>query len=148
MLRGMVLFGVIIAAFAPADAGESHLMRMADVSTDRIVFTYESPTKRIQKQVEAAAARMWVQEMYELGEVDPKARMLVNIEEYGRFSAEANGVPSRIVNDEDTVRAMQQANDAAMLEQQQMEQLAAGAEIVEKGSKAANQAGLVNQQNG
>lgn len=116
-----------------------------ELSEQNIVFIFDSPTKRVQKQVEAAAARMWVTEMIELSQVDPKAKDLVNIEEYGRFSAEASGVPHKIINDKDTVKAIQDARDQAILEQQQQEQLAAGAQMAKTGAEAAKNAGLVQE---
>jgi len=109
-----------------------------ELSNANIVFEYESPTKKVRKQIEAMAAQQWVQEMYELSQFDPKYRMLVNAETYGRFKAEAESVPHKIVNDPDTVNSLQQANDAAMMQQQQMQQVAGGADIAKTVADAAS----------
>jgi len=116
-----------------------------ELSEQNLVFLFDSPTKRVQKQVEATAAKMWVMDMIELSDIDPKAKDLVNIEQYGRFSAEANGVPYKIVNDEDAVKAIQEARDQAMMEQQQQEELAGMAQVAKTGAEAAEKAGLVGQ---
>jgi hypothetical protein len=90
----------------------------------RLKFEYESPVKRLRQQIEAAAARMWVQERIELMQVDPSAMDIVDVDEYGRFTAEAGGVPERLLRGEDALKALraqraeqqQQAEQMAMLE--------------------------------
>jgi hypothetical protein len=44
----------------------------------------------------------------------------VNIEAFGRFSAKALGIPHEIVNGEQEVQKMKQAEEAAAAQQQQM----------------------------
>ena len=112
-----------------------------------IVFEYDSPTKRIRQQVEASAARMWAQEMVELGQVKPNAIDLINEDELGRFSAKALGIPDKIVNGEDQVEQIRQVRQETMLAQQQAEQLQQGVEIAKTGAAAAKDAGLTGEQN-
>jgi len=109
-----------------------------ELSGANIVFEYDSPTKKIRKQIEIAAADMWVDRMYQIAAVDPRAKMLVNAERYGRLKAEIEGIPHEVVNTPDEVNALQQASDAAMMQQQQMDQLAGGAQIVKTGAEAVN----------
>jgi hypothetical protein len=87
----------------------------------RLKFEYESPVKRIRKQIEAAAARLWVQERIELAAVDPGAMDIVDLDEYGRFSADAAGVPDSLVRGEDAVATMrsQRAEEQARAKQMQ-----------------------------
>ena len=74
-----------------------------------IRFEYDSPVKRIRMQVEAAAARLWAAERMQIAEsqlalgMEPTAADIVNVDELGRFSAEASGIPNRVVNSEDDV---------------------------------------------
>jgi hypothetical protein len=83
-----------------------------------VTFVYESPVKRIRQQVEAAAAHMWVLELIEIAQVKPEALDLVNVDEYARFTAEANGLPRELIPSRDTVAAIRQQR----AEQQQTEQ--------------------------
>lgn len=110
-----------------------------------IRFEYDSPVKRIRQQIDAAAARLWAQEMIELGQTKPEAIDLINADELGRFSAEALGIPKKIVNGEEEVEEIRNARQQALEEQQRAEQLAATAEIAKTGAEAANTAGLVEQ---
>ena len=50
-----------------------------------VVFEYDSPVKRIRKQIEAAAARQWAAGMIELGQFKPEALDLINEDELGSF---------------------------------------------------------------
>jgi hypothetical protein len=104
-----------------------------------IKFKFELPVTRIRKQIEAAAARQWVLEMTELGQMYPEARRLVNIEAFGRFSAKALGIPHEIVNGEQEVQKMKQAEEAAAAQQQQMAEAQQMAAMAKDGSAAMKQ---------
>jgi hypothetical protein len=65
-------------------------------------FEYQSPIKRLRQQIEAAAARAWVEEMVSLADVNPEALDLINVDAYGRFSAKAGGLPYEIINGRET----------------------------------------------
>lgn len=110
-----------------------------------VVFVYDSPTKRIRKQIEAAAARMWAMEMIELGQVKPEALDLINAEELGRFSAEALDIPKAVVNSKEVVAQIQQARAEAMAAQQQAEGIERLASVAKTGAEAADKAGLVER---
>jgi hypothetical protein len=101
-----------------------------------IRFEYDSPVKRIRQQIEAAAARQWAAEMIELEQFKPGAADLVNAEELGRFSAEALGVPARIVNSPEIVEQIKAARAQALAEQNQAEAISQAAEIAKTAGQA------------
>jgi hypothetical protein len=106
-----------------------------------VVFEYDSPVKRIRKQIEAAAARQWAAGMVELGQVKPDALDLINEDELGRFEAEALVIPHRIVNSRETVTAIREARLAAQQQQQEAANAAAAAQVAKTGAEAANKLG-------
>jgi len=110
-----------------------------------IRFEYDSPTRRIRQQVEASAAKMWAQEMIVLGQTKPEAIDLVNVDELGRFSAEALGIPEKIVNGKERVEDIRKARQQAILELEQKEQLRESVQIADTGLEVAKKAGLLAQ---
>lgn len=110
-----------------------------------VVFEYDSPVKRIRKQVEAAAARQWAAGIVELGQVKPEALDLINEDELGRFEAEALMIPHRIVNSRETVEAIREARLEAQAQQQQAANIAAAAEVAKTGAEAASKLGFTNE---
>ena len=112
-----------------------------------IRFRYESPVKKIRQQVDAAAARLWVQEHIEasINLQRPNLLDVVNFDAYSQFQAEANGVPYQIVNGREQVEAIRQARAEAQAQAQQAAALQQAAEIADKGAGALNKAGLVGQ---
>ena len=102
-------------------------------------FEYQSPIKRLRQQVEAAAAREWVEEMITVGELKPESLDLINVDAYGRFSAKSKGLPHDIVNGEEEVQKLRQQRVEQQAQAAQMEQLQAGADVA---STAANVPGL------
>lgn len=109
-----------------------------------IRFEYESPVKRIRQQVEAAEARQWALEMAEMEAIRPGAFDLVNVDELGRFAAEARGLPPKIVNGRDAVTQMRQQREEAQAAAAEMAAIQQGAGIAKDVAGAANQAGLVD----
>lgn len=110
-----------------------------------VVFEYDSPVKRIRKQIEAAAARQWAAGIVELGQVKPEALDLINEDELGRFEAEALMIPHRIVNSRETVEAIREARLEAQAQQQQAANIAAAAEVAKTGAEAASKLGFTNE---
>jgi len=107
-----------------------------------IRFDYDSPVKKIRQQVESAAARMWAQEIIELSQVKPEALDLINADELGRFSADALGIPKKIVNGIEVVTQIREQRQKAMEAQQQAERVQQVADIAKTGAEAADKAGL------
>lgn len=107
-----------------------------------VVFLYDSPIKRIRKQIESAAARQWATEMIELGQVKPEAMDLINVDELARFEAEALGIPHKIVNSPETVSSIREARQQALAQQQQSAGIQTAAEVAKTGAEAANKLGL------
>ena len=99
-------------------------------------FEYESPVKRIRQAIEAAAARLWVAERAELMAVDPSALDIVDLDAYGRFGADAAGLPTKIVRGADAVAAIRKQRQEAQAAAQQ-------AEMAERMAGAAKTAGEV-----
>ena len=110
-----------------------------------VVFEYDSPVKRIRKQIEAAAARQWAAGMVELGQIKPDALDLINEDELGRFEAEALVIPHRIVNSRETVMAIREARLAAQQQQQEAANMAAAVEVAKTGAEAASKLGITNE---
>lgn len=92
----------------------------------QIRFEYESPVKKIRQQIEAAGARMWVQERLELAKAtqDESHLDLVDFDAFGRVTAEAAGVPQKIVVGAEKVAAKRQARLKAQQEAAQQQQAA------------------------
>lgn len=109
-----------------------------------VVFEYDSPVKRIRKQIEAAAARQWASGIIELGQIKPEALDLINEDELGRFEAEALVIPHKIVNSRETVAAIRQARLEAQQQQQEAANMAAAVEVAKTGAEAANKLGFTN----
>ncbi len=100
-----------------------------------IRFEYESPVKKIREQAEALAAREWVSNLAEFEEVKPGAIDTVNFDEYGRFTAQALGVPPSLVNGEQAVAALRTARAQAEEEAANMQAAQVAADA---GSKVLN----------
>lgn len=90
-----------------------------------VVFEYDSPVKRIKDQIDAAAARKWALEMFEMGQIRPEAIDLPNVDGIGRFTAKALGLPEDAVNSVEVVQQIRAARaeaQAAAAEAQAMAQ--------------------------
>jgi hypothetical protein len=111
-----------------------------------IRFEYESPVGRIRRQIEASAARMWAREQMEFAQLQPEAMDIVNGDEIGRFTADAIGLPRKLVNSTEKVEAIRAARQQAIEAQAQAEAIGATAEVLKTGAEAANAAGLVQEE--
>lgn len=109
-----------------------------------IRFEYESPVKRVRQQIDAAAARLWRNDLEEMAANtgDPSVLDKINKDKYADFTAEAAGIPNDLVNDEDEVARLREARAQAQAEAQETENLERGVEIAGGLAGAANQAGL------
>lgn len=108
-----------------------------------VKFEYTSPIKKIREQSEAAAARLWVQELMQLVPIRPDVFDVVNVEEMARFSARALDVPPQLVvssREVEEKRAQRAAVEADARERdkasQEMEALASGGKAAESVSRA------------
>ncbi|KKL63678.1 hypothetical protein LCGC14_2172710 [marine sediment metagenome] len=101
-----------------------------------IRFEYNSPVKRIRQQIDAAAARMWADEQIALGASIPEALDLINVDELGRFSAEAAGIPKQIVNSDEVVEQIRQGRAQVKAEKEETEALQQLSELVKTGADA------------
>src|SRR3990167_9381587 len=112
---------------------------------ENIRFEYESPVKRIRQQIEAASARIWVQEALAIGQVRPDVIDLVNFDEYGRFTAEALGIPRKLVNGKEQVQQIRDQRQEALQAQQQAMALQEGLGMAKMGVEVADKAGLIEK---
>lgn len=104
-----------------------------------IRFEYESPVKKIREQTQAAAMRMWTEEVMQLEAVSPGAIDNVNIDNVIKFSAQAADLPQGVLNSTDTVESIRQNRQEQAQQAQQQQQMqgmldSAGqaADVVEK----------------
>ena len=103
-------------------------------------FEFESPITKIRQQVDAAAARLWVQELVALGAVRPEALHLINVEGYGRFVHSAARLPKSIIASPDEFANNVARDQQAAAQAQQLAMVQQGAEIANTASGAAQQA--------
>lgn len=108
-----------------------------------IRFEYESPLTRFRQQIEAAAAQEWVAQQVQLSAADPEALDLVNIDAFGRITAEANKIPHQIVNGADEVQRIRAERAERLAVQQQMEADQQAANLVQQGVETAAKASEV-----
>ncbi|KKK68586.1 hypothetical protein LCGC14_2942570, partial [marine sediment metagenome] len=105
-----------------------------EILLDRNVrFEYTSPIKRIREQAEAAATRLWVQELMELQPIKPEVMDLVNVDEVGRHAARALDLPIGVVTSQDDVEAIRTQRAEAEREALEREKVAQEAEIAATG---------------
>ena len=78
---------------------------------------------------------LWAAEMIELGQVKPEAIDLINVDELGRLSAEAAGVPNDVINGQERLEEIRMARAEAAQEQQQVEQIRDGIDIAKTGAE-------------
>ena len=108
-----------------------------EILLDRSVrFEYTSPIKRIREQVEAAAARLWVQELREMSEVKPDIMDLADLDEIGRHAARALDLPVGSVVSRDKVEAMRAQRAEEQRDTLEREKVAQEVEIAATGGKA------------
>ncbi len=108
-----------------------------EILLDRNVrFEYVSPIKRIREQTEAAAARLWVQELREISEVKPDIMDLANLDEISRHAARALDLPVGMVVPRAEVKAVRTQRAEVQQEASEREKVAQEAEIAATGGKA------------
>ncbi len=100
-------------------------------------FEYVSPIKRIREQTEAAAARLWVQELREISEVKPDIMDLANLDEIGRHAARALDLPIGMVVPREEVKDLREQREEEQREVAERDKVAQEAEIAATGGKAA-----------
>lgn len=99
-------------------------------------FEYTSPIKRIREQAEAAATRLWVQELIVLSKVKPEVMDLVDSDGVGRHAARALDLPIGVVTSRDDVTAIRTQRAEAEREALEREKVTQEAEIAATGGKA------------
>ncbi len=104
-------------------------------------FEYTSPLKRIREQAEAAATRLWVQELMELQPIKPEIMDLADLDEVGRHAARALDLPIGVVTSRDNVEAIRTQRAEVEREALEREKAAQEAEILATGGKVVKDMG-------
>lgn len=99
----------------------------------KVRFEYESPVKRIRERAEAVSAQAWVADHVNIAKLTMKTDVLdpINFDEYSRFTADANGLPNRLVNGRQAVAAQRQARQQQQEQQQKMQMAQQAAETAQ-----------------
>ena len=79
---------------------------------------------------------MWADEQIVISQVKPEALDLINVDELGRFSAEAAGIPKQIVNSAEAVAQIRQTRAQDEAEREEAEAIQQLSELVKTGSDA------------
>lgn len=117
------------------------------LANQNVKFEYESPVKRIRKQIEAAMARAWVADAIEISTATgrPDALDRVNIDEYLKVGHEAGKLPEKLMNDDDTVAAIRDQRAQQTEAANRMAMTREGVDIAKTGAEAMKSAGLVDE---
>ncbi len=102
-----------------------------------IRFEYTSPVNKIREQAQVAAARLWMQEIAELSAIDKRVLKIPNVENIARFGARALDLPLGSVRTEDEVKQDVEKEEAMLKDQMERDKVSQEAEIIETGSKGA-----------
>lgn len=102
-----------------------------------IRFEYNSPTKRIRQQVDAAAARMWAEETIVLAQSKPEVLDRINGDALVKFSAEAANIPKEIVNSDEVVEQIREQRAEAEESAKQDEAVQQAIAMTKDGADAA-----------
>lgn len=102
-----------------------------------VLFEYTSPIKKIREQAEAAAARLWVQEIIQLQPLKPDVADLVDVDELARFSARALDLPPQLVVPREKVEETRAERAAQTADQEERDKTQQEMDIVATGGKAA-----------
>jgi len=105
-----------------------------------VKFVFESPVNKVKQQIKAQAAKQWVAEQLELGQLMPEAIDHINVDGYSKVTHEADGVPNEVKNPQEMVDEKRQQRAEQMLKEQQMQEMERGTAM---GAELAGMAGDV-----
>ena len=105
-----------------------------------VKFVFESPVNKVKQQIKAQAAKQWVAEQLELGQIMPEAIDHINVDGYSKVTHEADGVPNEVKNPQEMVDEKRQQRAEQMLKEQQMQEMERGTAM---GAELAGMAGDV-----
>ena len=105
-----------------------------------VKFVFESPVNKVKQQIKAQAAKQWVAEQLELGQIMPEAIDHINVDGYSKVTHEADGVPNEVKNPQEMVDEKRQQRAEQMLQEKQMQEMERGAAM---GAELAGMAGDV-----
>ena len=106
------------------------------LSGRNIRFEYTSPVHKIREQTQVAAARLWLQELVELGQIDQNVIDNADVDVIARFSARALDLMPGALKTEDVVEAARQQKQAKAAEDLERQRVAEEAQIAQMGGKA------------
>jgi hypothetical protein len=102
-----------------------------------VKFVFESPVNKVKQQIKAQAAKQWVAEQLELGQIMPEAIDHINVDGYSKVTHEADGVPNEVKNPQEMVDEKRQQRAEQMAREQQMSDLERGANVAGEFAGAA-----------
>lgn len=120
-----------------------------ELADANIQFRFASPIERAKRQVEAATADQTVNTILAVGAQKPELLDIVNLDEWVRFKADAEDLPTQLVNDKEAVEAIRasrvQANQSESQMQMAERMLRGGADVAkimkDSGSESQGLAG-------
>ena len=110
-----------------------------------ITFEFESPVNKVKQQIRAAAAKQWVAEQLELGQMIPTAIDHINVDGYSKVTHDADGVPNEVKNTEETIMQIRQQRAEQAKREQEMLQLERSTEVAAGMANTADTLGITQE---
>jgi len=92
-----------------------------DLADANIRFRFASPIERAKRHVEAATADQTVNAILTVGAQKPELLDIVNLDEWVRFKADAEDLPTQLVNDREAVETIRASRNQATQSEGQMQ---------------------------
>jgi hypothetical protein len=106
------------------------------LSEENLVFQYTSPVHKIREQAQVAAARLWLQQLVEFGQIDQQVIDNADADTIARFSAQALDLMQGALKSEDVVAAVRQQRQEQQRDALEREKVAQEAQIAQMGGSA------------
>mgnify|MGYP003137970426 FL=1 len=110
-----------------------------------ITFEFESPVNKVKQQIRAAAAKQWVAEQLELGQMIPTAIDHINVDGYSKVTHDADGVPNEVKNTEEIIMQIRQQRAEQAKREQEMLQLERSTEVAAGMANTADTLGITQE---
>lgn len=120
----------------PAD-----LLETAKQQGGSLDINFVGPIARARAQADDAAADKYIQQIFQLGQLEPEALAIHNVENMMRHQGRVNGVPQSFYKTADEIKADKEARAQQVAQQQQLEQAALAGEAA-KNLQSAEQVGV------
>lgn len=107
----------------PAD-----LLQQAEAQGGQLDINFVGPIARARAQADDAAADKYIQQIFALGQINPDALQIHNVENMIRHQGRVNGVPQNFYKTQDEIEEQKEQQAQAVAQQQQLEQAALAGE--------------------